>query len=352
MEINLIKRALSNYSIKQPVIKFEQFLRKNDEGQLFNTVSNVIKITTLSGTYVLKKYASYCNNKKKLEKMVQFQLNLKKNGLQIPQYIKSEDGSMIVSMKEKNQLSLFSLQCFSKGYPWKLGEPHLKQAANLLFTYHQLSLQFFNKEKKNSLFLQKNILTDVTSLTKGAYKELLIKKNTVAHSHEKKIIKNFLHVCYKQLLEMSDVVNSREFKENNLIVHGDYNPNNLIYGNNKIEAIIDFDNYGIDNPLNDIIRFILHSCFYNFESFIDLSNSINLSMSKYFLNIYYYNVNCFHKYSLDIVYAISLIISTELIVISILRGYIIKFDDLFKFIELINYLATEITKIFKEIYNA
>ena len=51
-------------------------------------------------------------------------------------------------------------------------------------------------------------------------------------------------------------------------------------------------------------------------------------------------------------YAISLIISTELIVISILRGYIIKFDDLFKFIELINYLATEITKIFKEIYNA
>lgn len=352
MEINLIKSVLQNYPIQSIHIDRDLFLQKNKQGHVFNSVSKVFKITALSGTYILKKYPHYLTNIMVLEKIIDYQLYLRDKGLPIPLYVKSFDENRVVKIIENGQMHFFSLQHFSAGYTGKLNKNHLRQAAFLLSAYHKVSVSYYSDKNFFSIFPNKDILKDTLLLAKNAYKELLTQRATKFNFHEKKNIQFFFNTCYIQLFKITDIINSTDLKENNLVVHGDYHPKNIIYGINKAVALIDFDNCGIDNPLNDIIRFILHSCYYNFETPIEETRKIDSEKAKYFLNIYFSEINQFMnvRYLPETIYAISRIISTEMIIIAVLRGYIFSFNNIMLYINSIDCLSKEIKNIFEDVY--
>jgi Ser/Thr protein kinase RdoA (MazF antagonist) len=76
---------------------------------------------------------------------------------------------------------------------------------------------------------------------------------------------NFLHqlkLCEKILIDIehSDILNNNSMIQ---IIHGDFTPDNIIFDNNQVKAIIDFELVRINSKLQDIGRIILSTSFSN-----------------------------------------------------------------------------------------
>ena len=59
--------------------------------------------------------------------------------------------------------------------------------------------------------------------------------------------------------ELNKIINQNKLQ----LIHGDFTPDNIIFDNNEVKSIIDFELVRINSKLQDIGRIVLSTTFFN-----------------------------------------------------------------------------------------
>ncbi len=206
-------------------------------------------LTTNKGKFIVRMLGQKLNEWKK--KCLNFQFNtldfLEKNKFpyQIPKPIKNIQGEEISSITMKN----FWVYEFIEGKTWSYrdkNEKTLMEMAKSIALYHKtivkLKVEFGGGEE---------------GFRKWIYEGLEKMKNSNPKDKADKLAKENAEFFERIINQMS----KRNFRQNLLANHRDFNGGNFLFKKGKIIAIIDFDNLEVRPRVNDIATSIEYHCF-------------------------------------------------------------------------------------------
>ncbi len=261
--------------------------------------------------FFIKKIPWYCADINFLNFVYTNYCNLHDDGFPCPQIIREKNGNVISQIKndffimfdfiDGKEFSNLSLQTFSLGK--YLAILHKKHSTKMLYFKHE------------------NVLDSVLSLMK------------ISSIKVSKKIENIVNENFKKMKYYDSYVS---------LVHGDINPSNVIFdSDNNLKALLDFDNFKIDNPIRDIAEAVLSfsavSYNKNTSNYRNIFNPINENLFISLLNGYRIELKNdikFFELLEDLPYAIN-IISAEFYILSFLKKNILE-DPFFNY-EKLNY---------------
>lgn len=245
----------------------------------------ISKVDILSGGWLNEKYLIETNDRKlyvlkelSLEKFshshlqyliqtVELQHYLYEENVAVPEILLNNDKE-VVSKLSNNKY--FFIQGYVRGYSKEFDkltkEEMFSIGKNLAFLHNKL--KYINSEIFESDFLKYKHMNDLKQ-------ELKAKRLEVNENSSKKFVRQI--DLFEEILndiEFSKIININKNKIQ--LIHGDFTPDNIIFDNNKVKSIIDFELVRINSKLQDIGRIVLSTTFLNKEfdllklkSFID-----------------------------------------------------------------------------------
>ncbi|MBA4493465.1 phosphotransferase enzyme family protein [Paenactinomyces guangxiensis] len=211
--------------------------------------------------YLLKEFPWYTEDEERVQELLKFQSELYENGVPVPKIIQTKYGDLYIEIYKKK---LF-LQEYLEGVSWKSTVSQANQIGRMLATFHVTSRNLSTmkpwKFRLQSLFdLAQGILTLLTKKFVYHRKQLPLK--------EEKIISSYLHIANNRIKKLKAHCMSLGYGKEKLIVHGDFNPNNLIYTKkDQVLGLIDFDNATFDDPLHDLAEGLINVSGIRFRPF-------------------------------------------------------------------------------------
>jgi len=244
---------------------------------------SILKINTLSGGWLNEKYLIESNNEKSY---VLKELNLKKfsyehlqyliQTVELQCYLYEENVAVpkILLNNDKEVVSKFSnnkyffIQEYVKGYSKEFDKLTKKEifsiGQNLAFLHNKL--KNVDSDAFKSDFLKYKSISDLKQ-------ELQKKRFEIKEDSSKEFVQQ-LNLSEKILndSELNKIINQNKLQ----LIHGDFTPDNIIFDNNEVKSIIDFELVRINSKLQDIGRIVLSTTFFNnkfdllkLKSFVD-----------------------------------------------------------------------------------
>ena len=234
----LEKSCLDEVSIKE-ILKHQYGIEKIISVSSINEgSSNIYKVETTEGTYILKEYNSD-RNLESIEKEISVVQHLKNKRLSVPNFMQREDGGYISIFQGK----IITLQDFIDGYTIENntgGKKRVIQSARLLGRIVEALKDYKGLSENGCMekMFSKSALQRATSVVRNEYEGIRID-----NSYRELFIKDLgdkLKMCNFLLENFNfDVLNHLTI----LGTHGDYSVRQLIYGNSNEEdvTVIDFE---------------------------------------------------------------------------------------------------------------
>ncbi len=236
-------------------------------------------VKTTAGKFVLREVSDF----KKL-KDIRFEIKYlnyfhKKNfPYEIPRPLKNKNSKEVIKFKG----SYFWIYPFIDGkLVKKFGKKELKEVARLMADYHKiLENSKLNNHKGNSApFNKDEILEELMQYKLKCSEE--IKKGRICE------------IFLKEAADLINILNSLNtdgyLKLKQYPIHRDINPENILFKDNRVVGLIDFDNVSfINEPLvKDIVIFLMYSCRMKKDK-----TKLDLNLSKFFIREYrkYHNL--------------------------------------------------------------
>ena len=183
----------------------------------------------------------------------------------VPKILLNNDKE-VVSKFSNNKY--FFIQEYVKGYSKEFDKLTTEEifsiGQNLAFLHDKL--KNVNLDMFKSDFLKYKNISDLKQ-------ELQTKRLEINEDSSKKFVQQ-LNLS-EQILNDSEL--NKIINQNNLqLIHGDFTPDNIIFDNNEVKSIIDFELVRINSKLQDIGRIVLSTTFFNkkfdllkLKSFVD-----------------------------------------------------------------------------------
>ena len=234
----LEKSCLDEVSIKE-ILKHQYGIEKIISVSSINEgSSNIYKVETTEGTYILKEYNSD-RNLESIEKEISVVQHLKNKRLSVPNFMQRVAGDYISIFQGK----IITLQDFIDGYTIENNTGDKKrviQSARLLGRIVEALKDYKGLSENGCMekMFSKSALQRATSVVRNEYEGIRID-----NSYRELFIKDLgdkLKMCNFLLENFNfDVLNHLTI----LGTHGDYNVRQLIYGNSNEEdvTVIDFE---------------------------------------------------------------------------------------------------------------
>jgi len=257
-----IKEVLSNWDIgkvksiklsKKGVVNYNWFI-KTDKGEFF--------LRKFMGNHSLED----------LKFEIDYLKKLKTRGFnyKTPSPIVSKEGNFLIKYKNR----YFWLDNFIEGkIKTRFGKEELTELARMLSQYHNIleKLKIRCKRTDNKDFGRKIVLNEMNLFLKK-----INKKNKL--SKEEKI---YLKECNK-LIPLLKILDTKDYSElKKYAIHRDLNPENILWKNNKISGILDFENVSQENDsfIKDICIILQSPC-------SDKKHNLNMDKARFFINEY------------------------------------------------------------------
>ncbi len=230
----------------------------------------ILKIDNLSGGWINEKYLIESSNNKlyvlkelSLEKFSYQHLQYLIQTVELQRYLYEENVAVpkILLNNDKKVVSKFSnnkyffiqeyVEGYSKEFDKLTKEEIFSIGQNLAFLHDKL--KNVNSDVFESDFLKYKNINDLKH-------ELQTKRLEINENSSKKFVQQLN--LYEKILndsELNKIINQNRLQ----LIHGDFTPDNIIFDNNEVKAIIDFELVRINSKLQDIGRIVLSTTFFN-----------------------------------------------------------------------------------------
>lgn len=228
------------------------------------------KLNILSGGWINEKYLIETNNKKmyvlkelSLEKFSQKHLQYLINTVKLQRYLHEQNVAVpeILLNNDKEVVSelsdnkYFFIQEYVRGYSKEFD----KLTNEEIFSIGQNLAVLHNKLKKIDSALFKSEFLKYKSIN-DLNQEIKLKRLEVNETSSKNFVRQ-LNLSEKILndIEQSKILDQKKLQ----LIHGDFTPDNIIFNNNEVKSIIDFELVRVNSKLQDIGRIVLSASFFN-----------------------------------------------------------------------------------------
>ncbi len=212
--------------------------------------------------YILKEIPWYCAERGFVDASTKFQQELLHKGICVPHIVVSQAGDGFVEIAEKDGSSFFVLQEIGHGLSWNGSNKQIKGLSDFLGFMHAASFDISRHESGRKL-PQENVFSIVLNML-GFSEEEIKEKNPNISKSESDNLSTLFSSFNRDLQNL--ISREQSYDMVRIGVHGDYNPTNVLFGNNgEVTAVFDFDNAAMDNPVHDLAQAILHTCFFPFQ---------------------------------------------------------------------------------------
>jgi len=273
----------------------------------------------------IKELPWYCSSKKFVEYQTDLLLFLDEYNISVPKLIPTYNKLFYTKYDFEGDNKYLIVQEHIYGTSWKNTKIEALNAAAELRKLHKVLDSYYNKidktlVSKTNAYLKANQMLDV-SLKSNKDKN---KEKTIDLINYYKTKKHDLNIYKEELYKCG-------YLESLSIIHGDYNPSNMIFSQtHDILAIIDFDNSSIDNQYRDIVEMILTFCFFKYRqnttrfSVVPKRFDIVLAtemIKKYFSGKLIENI--------EMIPSLAAIVSIELVALAVARFDFNDFNELY-----------------------
>jgi len=221
----------------------------------------------LNGGWINKKYVLITKNKKYILKELSFNkfpqnylsiligtLNLQKflyeQELLVPQIILNNNNKLLTKLSNGEQ---YFIQEFLDGIPkdyTNLNNGEIKSIGSSLGLLHKY-LEKYNAEYFKHNFMKYKTVNQLRQELKDRQSQITNLTPT-----------NYIMVLSNHEKILEDIVASRFLESQNLqIIHGDFTPDNILFLNNRVNGIVDFELSRINSKLQDFGRVLLSVAF-------------------------------------------------------------------------------------------
>lgn len=261
--LNKIKRVLTNYdlgSLKKYTLVKGGFVNTN------------YKVITTKGTFFLRHFKQIKDISKIID-VNNFLLELKKRNFPVAKPFFTKNNYSVIELDG----NFFSIYEFIQGEEYNFSNNHFYNAAKTLALFHK---------NVKDISIKKPALVDIYK--DNILKTLVIGENSLLQKLKKKKRKTNLESYLIKALERVEEhsilykkeLNSLEKRNDFSIIHGDYWFGQLIFQDNKVAALIDFDEVKIGLTGYDLVRGVR-----SFPRYLDKID-YNLDKLSDFLKIY------------------------------------------------------------------
>ncbi len=302
------------------ILEENGFFQSNSENPSYTSSCEQLILTnknSLDKLFFLKKHPVSVFEEKLFQEQFLYQTILKEKGLPTKDYIYF-NFIPYLKIKENGLTHFFSVQKYEdKLIPWRSTPDQIVQMAKILQKLHTFSYEI-DTYSQLPHFKNKDLFKDIQCLLSNSYIELKEKYPNYSES---------LWSFWKEFLNWASSLINLEKRKTfdfgypllSIPIHGDFHHNNLLFDHQGVFALIDFDNSCLGDPLEDVIRAILHMFVFDFKNPLNfLSGDFNSKTVELFLLHYSFNEPMFLK--LDLIKSLTKIISVQLITLYFLRG--------------------------------
>lgn len=198
--------------------------------------------------YFLKQLPWYIK-KENIEKIIQYQAVLHDNTQLSPEILPTNTGKIFLEFRE----STYFLQEYTVGYSWKYSTQQAEEAGKSLAELHEFSLK---ENKRLPTMPEETNMSTALGMLNMVIRDF--KRRRKLNNLKNDDYFNFIKKVRKEIYEIEKKLQVSSTNQLKHIVHGDYNPTNIIFNEeNKVLKIIDFDNLCIDYNYHDIAEGIV-----------------------------------------------------------------------------------------------
>lgn len=284
----LLSEILTEYDLEDwqvvPLINMNETII--DINRKTETAKKVL-IKENNAYWFLKEYPWYCSKQKFIEAETKFQKYLRDNGFVIPSILHTHKNKLYV--KRLNYDNFFFIQEFVEGDSWNAVLLQTYSAAQTLSKLHNLSREYDKKEYEAT---QHENIFDLCAQMIDLCESILLKDRTKILKEQVSNLENYFVTARTILANIKRKAFEKGYQNDSIIVHGDYNPANLIYekASNSVKAVVDFNNMCVDNPVHDIAEGIVHFSYIKYRRhttfYKALPKGINIEQFTSFLDGY------------------------------------------------------------------
>lgn len=254
---------------------------------------------------------------------MEFQDQLRLLNVKVPIIIRNKGNSLFTKIIYSDNTHFYFLQKFELGSSWSTSKNQIISAAKELAEVHKKSELLFNEKVLISNAPQATIFT-------LAKKMIIILGNILKSDYKGddaeyiNLTRKFIDYAIKKVNDFEKTALLKGYGELSLYVHGDYNPWNLVFDNDSVIGILDFDNSIIDNPVHDIAEAIVNMSFMKYKSQRMIYQGVPTGFDKSLFMLFLLN---YEKYNKNIIRQVKsylkesiLTIIIELFTLGLVRG--------------------------------
>ncbi len=234
--------------------------------------SNNFEILTKRKKYMIR-FVTDGSNYKKIETMCKILNFCKNHDLKVVEPIKNKKNSFF-DREERYYVTKFY---DGKTFSGKIEEMKnlAETTANLHKTLNMTKIKYsFRPDSKNYKFLTNNEIKKIRKILNG--------KNL--NKFDIKIKNNFNNIV-KQIKEINKIEKNIDSKQlSKQLIHRDIHPNNVIFKNNFVEAIIDFNGMRNDYLISDVAFTSFRFAMFNTKNSKKIKKRLNIFLKTYVEN--------------------------------------------------------------------
>jgi thiamine kinase-like enzyme len=202
----------------------------------------VIRLT--EGLRLLKEIPWYLDDEAKISSLFKLQVHLYQITGMVPNLITTVDGQLYMNSYGKR----YFLQDFIVGSEWRYDLNQSYSAGSKLITFH-----WHTKVVPNEISINKASIVEISRGVLNLLARKIKKERRNLSTIETEELMKIITDGNVILRNLNDEILDLGYGSEVVVVHGDYNPNNMTYGSNdEVKAIYDFDNVCWDDPIHDI----------------------------------------------------------------------------------------------------
>ena len=294
-----LQNILSNYRLQNNIKCLV------DEGNCHSFIQNKSATTRkvfIQDGYLLKEMPDYI---KSIESLTDLHNHLSSLGLPVPKLIRNKDGKLFTAMNNK----FYTLQARIEGHQYTGTEIEIKNLGKCLSYFHNKTKNIKNNK------IQENIFYKVLKFIDNLLPEL--KNRAILNKTQEQSIVRYMKITRKQVIALKNSAYRKGYKKISQVVHGDFHPLNVILAKDRsVKSLIDLDNLSINNPLDDVVRCLLHIAYFQFKehstNFKEIPNNFDEYKAQLFLQDYLQNMQdtCYLDYFYEVLKTITIELST------------------------------------------
>ena len=213
--------------------------------------------------YFIKEFPWYCSEQEYVDDQLKFQKFLHDENFKTPKIIETKDGKLFSKGKEHS--NYFYIQEFINGNAWTKSKYEIKIIGQFLSDFHNLSEKYraqkIGTAKEETVF---ELANSMLNLLENKYNT----NKVILSSEHSDNLNKFLNTNRSLIKSIEESARKKGYGKKKIIVHGDFNPANLIFDkeNKKIKSVIDFNNMCLDDASHDVAEAILHHTYINYKN--------------------------------------------------------------------------------------